>query len=293
VITRTKPRMTTDRLGPTRRAPPLDANAIALQLIGRDYLSHSAVTTYQKCPLQFFFRYVADLPPESVPASLVFGGAIHAALEHHYRRLFEGAEPPSVAEMLAAHDEAWKTDAVVPVQFGKNDSADSLRDLAGRMLEAFRDAAVSNLDGTLLGVEEEFRAAIIPGCPDVLGRLDLVILTSQVLRIVDFKTSRSAWSADKIAESTPQMLLYAELVRPVARAVGATSVRLEWIVLTKTKQPTIETYSIRLDLQQTTRTKAVVRRVWEAIAAGHFYPTPTAMSCATCPYRQACRKWEG
>ena len=293
MITRATPRTPTDRPGPTRRAPPLDANAVALELINRDYLSHSAVTTYQKCPLQFFFKYVADLPPESVPASLVFGGAIHAALEHHFRCLLEGAEPPSVAEMLAAYDEAWKADATVPVQYGKNEPADSLRDLAGRMLTAFRGTEVSKLDGTLLGVEEEFRAAIIPGCPDLLGRLDLVKLTKRELRIVDFKTSRAVWSADKVTESTPQMLLYAELLQPLARAVGATTIRLEWVVLTKTKEPKIEAYSIAPEPRQTVRTKAVVRRVWDAIAAGHFYPTPTAMSCAMCPYRQACRKWEG
>jgi putative RecB family exonuclease len=293
VITPATPRTASDRLGPTRRAPPPDANAVASQLIGRDYLSHSAITTYQKCPLQFFFKYVADLPPQSVPASLVFGGAIHAALEHHYRCLFEGAESPSVAEMLAAYDEAWNADAVVPVQYGKNDTAETLRDLAGRMVAAFCDAPGSKLDGTLLGIEEEFRGLVIPGCPDLLGRLDLVILTSQVLRIIDFKTSRSTWSTDKVTESTPQMLLYAGLVQPLAHAVGATAVRLEWIVLTKTKQPAVETYSITPDPRQTARTKAIVRRVWDAIAAGHFYPTPTAMNCATCPYRQPCRQWEG
>lgn len=39
------------------------------------------------------------------------------------------------------------------------------------------------------------------------------------------------------------------------------------------------------------RTKQVVERVWHAIEAGHFYPSPSPMECPGCPYRQACQQW--
>ncbi len=54
-------------------------NTVAQKLIGRPYLSHSAISTYQTCPLRYFYRYVSGLPEETVSASLVFGGAIHKA----------------------------------------------------------------------------------------------------------------------------------------------------------------------------------------------------------------------
>ena len=54
-------------------------NETALQLIGRDYLSFSAISLYRQCPLKFYFRYVAGLSEKTVSANLVFGGAIHAA----------------------------------------------------------------------------------------------------------------------------------------------------------------------------------------------------------------------
>ena len=139
-------------------------NDIARRLTGRDYLSYSAVSTYQRCPLKYFFQYVADLPFEHVASSLVFGGAIHTAIEIHFRALPAGDTPPELPDLLEVYDAAWKTDATAPIQFGKGEDADTLRDLARRMITAFQASDLSKMDGELLAVEEEFRANVIPGC---------------------------------------------------------------------------------------------------------------------------------
>lgn len=55
-----------------------------------EYLSFSSLSLYQQCPLRFTFRYVLGLPEETVGASLVFGSAVHAALEFHFRELLVG-----------------------------------------------------------------------------------------------------------------------------------------------------------------------------------------------------------
>ena len=282
----------------TRRPPPTSIatpgpNQTAQRLTGRDYLSYSAISTFQRCPLRYRFAYVAGLTPEFVSSSLVFGGAIHSAIELHCRRAFEGVAPPSIDELVAAYERYWSAEATVPVKFGKGESADSLRDLARRMLAAYQASEVSKLDGSPLGIEEELRGSPLPGCPDLLGRVDLILLTDDVLRVIDFKTARARWSGAKIQEAAPQMHVYAELVEPLARALGAHAVRLEWIVLTKTKNPAIETHAITPERSHVARTMAVVRRVWEAIQAGYFYPSPSSMSCSGCPHRTACREWEG
>lgn len=282
----------TRRLGqrPCQAAEPSE---IALRLTGRDYISHSAISTFQRCPLRYYFNYVAGLAPEFVSSSLVFGSAVHRALEFHCRRVFEGTAPPSTDELLSVYEQAWKDEGAVRVRFGKNESTESLRDLARRMLAAYLASDVSNFDSRLVAVEEEFRAAVIPGCPDLLGRVDLVDLNRNALRIVDFKTSRSKWNEAKVQESAPQMLLYAELLRPLAAGLGARDVRLEWIVVTKTKEPVVETHTLTPDPRQITRTKAVIQRAWAAIAGGHFYPSPSSMSCLGCSYWTACQRWEG
>ena len=120
----------------------------------------------------------------------------------------------------------------------------------------------------------------------------MVVLTGNKLRVIDFKTSRSRWTEAKIQEAAPQMLLYAALVRPLAQELGVGEVLLEWSVITKARQPAVEIHTLTPQPKQIARTKAVVQRVWDAIKAGHFYPSPSAMGCATCPYAKPCKQWE-
>ena len=267
---------------------------IAVELTGRDYISYSAISTYQKCPLRYYFSYVAQVPPAFVPSSLAFGGAVHAAIEHHYRRIFEGQSRPSLDDLVGVYNDAWRCESATTIRLGKGESVKGLQDLAVGMLAVFQDSGVSRLDSGLLGVEEELRGPVIENCPDVLGRLDLLSLElkPKLLRIIDFKTARSAWTEEKLQEAAPQQLLYAELVRPVAQSYGNRPIRLEWAVITKAKQPSVELHTLTPEPGQTARTKAMVRNVWQAIAGEHFYPAPSSMNCSTCPFQDACRTWQ-
>ena len=83
------------------------ANRIAKELTVRDYLSFSQVSTYQACPLKWYFRYVAGIPPEFVASSLVFGSAVHTAIEHHHRSAMTGDTPPSLDDLLSVFDSGW------------------------------------------------------------------------------------------------------------------------------------------------------------------------------------------
>jgi ATP-dependent helicase/DNAse subunit B len=50
---------------------------------GRDYLNYSAISLFQACPLRFYFKYILGLPEETIAASLLFGQAVHAAVQFH------------------------------------------------------------------------------------------------------------------------------------------------------------------------------------------------------------------
>jgi len=278
---------------PIADAPCRDPTDIALQLTGRDYISYSSISTYMTCPLKYYFRYVAGLEPDFVSSSLIFGGAIHAAIESHMQSALEGAEPPSLDELVDVYERAVKSESDAPIRYGKGETADSLRGLAIRMLTAFRAFDVSKSDTRIVAIEETLRGPVIADCPDLLGRLDLVTLDGDSLLITDFKTSRSSWNAENVRQAAPQQLLYTELVQPLAEAFGDRPIRVEWIVLTKTKQPKVERHELTPDAAQVKWTKQMVRRVWQAIADRHFYPSPSAMNCSTCPYQAACREWDG
>jgi CRISPR/Cas system-associated exonuclease Cas4 (RecB family) len=124
----------------------------------------------------------------------------------------------------------------------------------------------------------------------MLGRIDLLVETDEAITVVDFKTSRGKWSASQGEDAGEQLLAYSELF---GNSFSGKSIRLEFLVLTKTKTPSIERMSVPVSLQSIRRLQAVVTRVWRAITTGNFYPTPSPMVCSTCSFRERCRRWCG
>jgi RecB family exonuclease len=262
-------------------------NQVAQRLTGRDYLSYSAINLYRACPLRFKFRYLDGLPEESLSASLVFGSAIHRAAELQFSRLLAGEPLPSLDELLVAYHDSWRDQLEIgTVKFSKRDDLASLTALATRMLSLFRASAIARPVGAVLGIEEELRGSIIPGDPDLLGRIDLLVETDDAVVITDLKTSRARWSREQAEDASEQLLLYSELVKDF---VPGKSIKLRFAVLTKTKQPALDLHEFRVEAQRVDR----VKRVWRAIEAEHFYPTPSPMQCPECPFRAPCRVWRG
>ncbi len=212
-----------------------------LELTGRNYISYSAIGTYQACPLRYFFRYVAGLPEPTVSSGLIFGGAMHKAIELHFNRLMAGEPPPDIDLLLAEYQDAWNQRADGEILFGKDETRDTLGRLAERMLRAFRTSELARPAGTVIGVEEELRGAIVPGCPDLLARVDLLIDTPAELVVTDLKTSRGRWSQGQADAAAEQLLLYSELV---GRLMPGKPTRLEFAVISKTKQPTVDRLAV-------------------------------------------------
>lgn len=255
----------------------------------RDYLSWSAISTYRSCPLRYFFRYIAGLPDESVSASLIFGAAIHRAIEHHFRELLIGNPPPVLADLITAYRTGWDEREGQEVRFGKDDRA-SLDKLGERMLDAFRQHYLSKPAGRIIAIEEELRGRVIPGVPELLGRVDLIVETPEELVITDWKTSRSRWSEEQVEDAAEQLVLYSSLASDFA---PHKRIRVEFLVLTKTKEVNIDKHWLLVTPRHLDRTKRILERVWKSIDAEHFFPAPSLMGCASCPFRDPCRHWPG
>ena len=268
-----------------------DPNEVAMQLTGRDYVSWSAISTFQSCPLKYRFRYVDGLPEESVSSSLVFGGAIHTAIEHWLNERMAGGPEPDRDALLSVFWDHWRcAQEESTIQFGKGETVTTVADLADRVLTAFRNSDLSRPEGHIVGVEEQLRGELLPGVPDLLARIDLLIDTGDELVVRDFKTSRSAWGAGKADDSAEQLLVYSELAR---KLTPEKSLRMEFAVLSKTKTPSVESHPVEGSSQRVERTKQVVQRVWQAIEDRHFYSTPSPIACGSCAFQQQCRAWCG
>lgn len=265
-------------------------NDVAERLTGRRYLSYSAIGTYAACPLRYFFKYVEDLPEESVSASLIFGSSMHRALECHFQELLSGAGPPPIETLLQAYHDGWSENEIEEVRLNKNDTMQTLNDLATRMLVAFQASDLARPAGRILAIEEQLAGELVPGCPDLLARLDLVIDTGEALVVTDFKTSRGPWSQNQVQDASGQLLLYHEMVQPLA---DGRPVQLAFAVITKAKTPAVEQLPVLVNPWKIARTKHIFERIWNAIQGRHFYPNPSPQQCPTCPYRDPCRNWYG
>jgi len=256
----------------------------------RNHISHSSISTYASCPLRYYFHYVLDLPEDSVSSSLALGGSLHAGLELHFNELLVGNPAPGMDELLGVFWESWQTYADKRIAFGNGEDINSVARQAEQMFRAFQASSFAKPSGTIIGVEEEVRAQLVAGMPELLARIDLVTETEEELIVTDFKTARSAWSAEQVQSAASQLLLYHEAVQPLA---DGKPVRLQFAVLTKTKVPSLALHEVPADPQQIERTRRVVKTVWQAIETGHIYPNPSPLTCSTCPYRKPCRSWQG
>ena len=256
----------------------------------RDYISFSSLSLYRSCPLRWYFKYRVGLPEDSVSAALVYGSGIHRAIQLHFTELLAGNPPPHSDALLTEFWVGWAERHPQQIRFGKDESLDSLGHLAQRTLLAFQQSDAALPHGEILAVEEELRGQVVPGCPDVLGRVDLIVDAGDALVIADWKTARSRWSRAQVEDSAEQLLLYGELAKDFC---PGKPLRLEFVVLTKTKDVAVDRHTLLVDPAAVARTKRIVETVWRAIEAEHFYPAPSAMNCPACPYRDECRAWGG
>jgi hypothetical protein len=257
---------------------------------GRDYVSYSAVSLYQACPLRYHFKYVAGLPEATVGSSLVVDEAFHACLQVHFERLRTEGRPPDLDTLVDVFWTAWRAHDGQTIVFNQGEDLAAIARLAERLLRAFQASDLARPAGVILGVAEELHGAIVAGCPDLLARMDLLIDTGPELVLTDFRTSRSAWNVDRVEEAAPELLVSHELAKPRA---GGRPVRIEFAVATKTKFPVLTRHEIQVDPHQVERAKVLVQRIWRGMEAGHFYAVPSPLNCPRCPFRDPCRAWPG
>ncbi len=266
--------------------PPAD---LAQQLTSRNYISYSAISTYLNCPLRYYFRYVQGISEDTVSSSLVFGGAIHAAIELHFTTLSAQESRPDLDTLLDAFWASWNERAGgSEIRFGKGEDLNSVAAVAERVLRAFQASTATEPNGCIVGIEEELRGQVTDDTPELLARIDLLTECRDEVLITDFKTSRSRWSDGQAQNSADQLLLYSELVSQVLpdKPIG-----LRFVVLTKTKSPEIQCFEVQRDRQRVERIKRLLSVVWRQIRSRQFYPSPSPTQCPSCPFREQCRQW--
>lgn len=271
---------------PTKARSPGD---VAESITGRSYLSWSQINSFRGCPMAFTFKYVRSEKPSFTSSNLLFGGAIHSALQHYFERRLEG-DTSTIDDLVEAYRVAWhqriEDQGDVPVRYGKAEDADKLSTVARGLLEVFIASPLAEPAGDVVAIEEHLSGAIANDLPDLLAIVDLAYMNDDGLHVLDFKTSRSKWSDLKVNESSEQLRLYRELARRLVD--DDTPLHLHFGVLVKTKTPSAQ----QLDVHESSLPNASIadsiRPIWRAITLGINFPSPSAMGCSGCPFKNRC-----
>jgi hypothetical protein len=278
----------------TRGTTTLESPAdVAESITGRRYLSWSQLNSFRGCPRAFSFKYVEAAEPAFTSSALIFGGAFHSAVQHHFEMIMQGCES-SHEELINAYRTAWAArldqQADVPIRYADGEGPDTLADLADRMLAAFLESDLARPTGNTIAIEEKLEGSLAEDLPPFLAYVDLVLGTDVGLQLLDLKTSKSRWSDAKVADSRGQVQLYRHLASSLVSDDEA--ITLGFGVVTKAKTPVVQQLDVPDDGgdadEQRDALVNIVRPVWSAMQAGVDFTNPSGFNCNGCPFRGRC-----
>ena len=185
------------------------------------HISYSQLSTYDRCPKQWYLTYVKKLIPYEGSIHASFGTAFHETLQEWLQVLYHGKVKDAMAMDVDAllYENMIKAYKSTKAQNGHEHfaTAEDLRMfwLDGKHIFEFikkKRRAYFNTKGVhLAGVETLLYQELRPGVM-FKGFIDLVFYDARVDRwkIVDIKTSTRGWSAldKKDLNKTQQLILY-------------------------------------------------------------------------------------
>ncbi|MGQ0608197.1 MAG: ATP-dependent helicase, partial [Chloroflexota bacterium] len=236
-------------------------------------LSYGQINDYLECPAKYRFGHVVRIP---TPAShqMVYGRALHAAVQAYHRRQLAGGTMP-VEELHAALDANWESIGFLTRAHEEARRAAAHETIARFWDEQQRDPARPT------AVEREFTVAF--GQDRLRGRYDRIDrdVAGQVV-ITDYKSSdvRDLATANRRARESLQLSIYA-LAHEAEHGALPDELALHFLEsgIVGRAAPTEK----RLEKAQQDLTKAAT-----GIRARQFEATPSAMRCGYCPFREIC-----
>lgn len=253
----------------------------------RDYISHSQISAYKRCPMITYWRYVKGIktPPVAV---LTFGSAIHKALEHNYgQKMYTKNDVPESVVLDVFRDYWRKASKETIFDANKDETPEYFEETGISMLKTYH----ADVAPTLMPKAVEARFMLkIPGVKKkVLGFIDLITEDESV---IDHKTSKMVpnhMTLGKDLQLTlykmayrykyghdPKRLRYDYLVRKNSKKTGHwTEIHLVPVERNPSHEVTlIETY----------------KTVTHAIKMAYFYPLESNFTCApiSCGFWSMC-----
>lgn len=253
-------------------------------MLGPETISVSQINLYLTCSLKYRFQYIDRLPRPTIPENMVFGSAIHAAIEWLHKERKRGRTPP-LDEVLRVFEADWTAQFIgqPPVE----DEAHLI--VKGKELLAhYYHGAPERIRES----ELYFQLPLVnPATGEVLdlplrGVIDLV---QDDDTIDEFKTSRKRFPVDALPDNI-QLTAYSYAFE---KLYGRPPKELRLINFLKTKNADIDVQVTWREARDYERLFYLGKEVVKGVRNGIFIPHRGCWMCSDCEYQEDCREWTG
>ena len=281
-------------------------------------LSYSSVSAYLGCPFRWRKRYVERAPaPATEP--LIVGSAVHGAVEGYLKRRFLGQEADLATLWRKAFwAQARGRAARDGVDWGQGTGEDAywrgqrlLIETADLTVEHHllgadgRDLTTAHTSSSIPAFLDGIELLGARGKPAIEKRVSMRVpgVDVPVVGFVDWleadgvpadlKTSGQPWQAEEAALAL-QPAFYLASLEQMGYEHNPRRVFRHYI-LVRGEAPRLQIFETRRNKPQLEWVHALIRQVWRALEAGHFFPNPTNRWCTPshCEYWASCRGWGG
>lgn len=240
-------------------------------------LSPTKLSAMSKCPYSFKLQYVGNVKKVKDSASLTFGKTIHSAIEMGIRQN---------QDVVNVFKDQWEKYKGVDLEYSQKEDWQLYNEKGLALSTEFQSDYLRRFRNTYL-VEGELSFDIDPqtrlhGRLDYVG--DFVTEDGEILKaIVDFKTSSSKYSQDKIMYND-QLTAYSIGAKRFPFEINA----LVLVVFVKTKTPYIQVVvAEKRSEKEMSDYMETVRYHLENIYRGR-YPKIKGDHCGWCDYNSLC-----
>ncbi len=244
--------------------------------------SHSRLSTYEKCPLQYRFRYLDKIKRDTQGIEAFMGNRVHEVLEKLYRDLLM-SKRPSLDELVATYHKRWKETFSDNVRIVKTEyTADHYRQVGERGIGGYYRRYEPFDQATTLGLEDRISVALDEGGRyQVQGFIDrLARAADGIYEIHDYKTSSSLPSSGDLRKDR-QLTLYQMAVEKRFR--DAREVRLIWHYLVFDQELISERSP-----EEVERHRRKTIGLIDTIEETRTFPPRESALCRWCEYRDIC-----
>lgn len=239
-------------------------------------LNPHQIDDYLSCPKKFEYIHVLRVPIMT-HHSVVYGSAMHKAIEHYFVQKRAGKDVTADDLIEVFHHNWWSEGFIT------REHEDKRRKQGEKSLREFfaREEAANNLPNE---VESKFEIPMKDLAVKIRGRFDAVyglVNETKELEIRDFKTSEveSQEQADKKAKSNRQLSVYALAKQTETGIIPEVSLYFVDSGLVGK----IEKKEKDLD-----KTREEIEKVAQGIKAENFKAAPGYQECSRCAYREIC-----